>query len=76
MVCFFLLKDENPKQKTATSSLTMTVIDLDDEPPKFIDMLPGCNMKCKTCYTKSFIGNTSYESKVCMYVNRSLCAHL
>ncbi|XP_076083196.1 uncharacterized protein LOC143054160 isoform X6 [Mytilus galloprovincialis] len=66
--------DENPKQKTATSSLTMTVIDLDDEPPKFVDMLQGCNKKCKTCYTKSFIGNTSYESKGEITVNPPLIA--
>ncbi|XP_076083193.1 cadherin-89D-like isoform X4 [Mytilus galloprovincialis] len=69
-----IIKDENPKQKTATSSLTMTVIDLDDEPPKFVDMLQGCNKKCKTCYTKSFIGNTSYESKGEITVNPPLIA--
>ncbi|VDI63753.1 Hypothetical predicted protein [Mytilus galloprovincialis] len=52
----------------------MTVTDLDDEPPKFVDMLPGCNKKCKTCYTKSFIGNTSYESKGEITVNPPLIA--
>lgn len=58
-----ILKDVDENPRTTTVSLTMTVMDIDDEPPKFIDMSPDCR-KCKECSIKSFFGNVSYENKV------------
>ncbi|XP_071143296.1 uncharacterized protein [Mytilus edulis] len=63
--------DENPT--TTTVSLTMTVMDIDDEPPKFIDMSPDCR-KCKECSIKSFFGNVSYENKGDVTVNPQMIA--
>lgn len=60
----FMLKDVVEYPRTTTVSLTMTVIDIDDETPKFIDLSSDCTRKCKDCFVKSFIGNVSYENKV------------
>ncbi|CAG2201903.1 unnamed protein product [Mytilus edulis] len=50
-------------------------MDVDDEPPKFIDMSPDeCNRKCKECSIKSFIGNVSYENKGDVTVNPQMIA--
>ncbi|XP_076083194.1 uncharacterized protein LOC143054160 isoform X5 [Mytilus galloprovincialis] len=64
--------DENPQ--TTTVPLTMTVIDIDDEPPQFIDMSRDCIRKCKKCSIKSFIGNVSYENKGDVTVNPQMIA--
>ncbi|XP_063406450.1 uncharacterized protein LOC134690411 [Mytilus trossulus] len=52
----------------------MTVIDIDDETPKFIDMSSDCTRKCKDCFVKSFIGNVSYENKGDVTVNPQMIA--
>ncbi|CAC5367643.1 unnamed protein product [Mytilus coruscus] len=69
-----IIKDVDESPKTATVSLTMTVIDVDDEPPKFIDMSSDCDRKCNTCFSKSFIGNVSYENKGDVTVNPQMIA--